>query len=167
MILDVWRNAIVYAISTEGPEKMTAAVQPSPSLWFIIRELYGSGVICVANRGHAAVGALVDCSALSGIASFVCDESLRLPRTQFSANVVVAPGCTTVVGILQPPSGGGGFASWDREIRVHEVPPVTGDSVGIDGLSAEFSDAAVVDAAGQSSVVDSWLQKCQLRRASR
>ena len=76
-------------------------VHGRPDVTYILREMYSSVAVCVANRSDASVQVIVDCSHSTN-AVLLCADPQRLPATTLALRYPVAAGQTVVVGVLSP-----------------------------------------------------------------
>jgi hypothetical protein len=147
-------RSLVSAVLKEADEGMDAwqSVVGHPDVCYILRELYGSTAICVANRTAAPLQIIADCSG-SHNATLLCAEALRLPSAALALRHVVAAGQTIVIGVLSPLSAA---IAVEPDVTLSLVPmPVDTDS-----FAASTEAAAVIDAAeAKTTEIDGWLSQ--------
>jgi hypothetical protein len=75
------------------------AVHNSDSMWFVLREIYSSVLVCVANRSTSPANVMVDCSRVAGWEVLAAD-SARVVGTTAAVECVVRGNSTRVVCAL-------------------------------------------------------------------
>ena len=128
-----------------------ASCDATAEAWYIVRELYGSGVICVSNRSKQPCVIVVDTTECRNV-NLVGPNTAYLPNTNLAAEFAVAPNSTAAVAMLQPTSGMQpvSFAA----LRVVCVPALHRQPA-----DSNSGDPVMADAAKVSEEVERWLSR--------